>query len=127
MDRTKCSLSDSELIEKVQDELSKMCQTGGKSFTMRIPAKVNEDTDLLISEMVARFKELSVKTVKLDAVVIHRLLEQKEAVYNDICAWFETEYDSNTDKDTLAEYEKNAIEIKAQIKLLNYLIYDVKD
>ena len=73
------------------------------------------------------WSESSVKTVKLDAVVIHRLLEQKEAVYNDICAWFETEYDSNTDKDTLAEYEKNAIEIKAQIKLLNYLIYDVKD
>ena len=82
MDRTKCSLSDSELIEKVQDELSKMCQTGGKSFTMRIPAKVNEDTDLLISEMVARFKELSVKTVNLDAVVREKIAEIMDGMIN---------------------------------------------
>ena len=75
MDRTKCNLSDSELIEKVNNEVSKMCKTGGKSFTMRIPAKVNEDTDLLISEMATRFKELSVKVNRFDDLV------------RDVCEW----------------------------------------
>ncbi len=54
--------------------------------------------------------------------VMHSTLEQKEATYREICAWFENEYDSSTDKDEVAEWEKNAIEVNAQIKLLRYLI-----
>ena len=54
--------------------------------------------------------------------VMHSTLEQKEATYREICAWFENEYDSSTDKDKVAEWEKNATEVNAQIKLLRYLI-----
>ena len=31
--------------------------------------------------------------------VMHSTLEQKEATYKEICAWFEKEYDSSTDED----------------------------
>lgn len=60
MKTTKCTLTDKELINACDKEMSKMCQTGGKSFTMRVPADVNRDTDLLIYELIERFK----KTVK---------------------------------------------------------------
>lgn len=54
--------------------------------------------------------------------VMHSTLEQKEATYKHICAWFENDYDSSTDKDEVAEWEKNATEVNAQIKLLRHLI-----
>ena len=54
--------------------------------------------------------------------VMHSTLKQKEATHREICAWFENEYDSSTDKDEVAEWEKNATEVNAQIKLLRYLI-----
>ena len=54
--------------------------------------------------------------------VMHSTLEQKEATYKEICAWFENECDSSTDKDEVAEWEKYATEVNAQINLLRYLI-----
>lgn len=49
------SLSNVELIEKASEELSKLCKTGGKSFTMRVPVNEN-DTDMIFSELIRRFK-----------------------------------------------------------------------
>ena len=55
--------------------------------------------------------------------VMHSTLEQKEATYKEICAWFENEYSpAITDEDEVAEWEKNATEINAQINLLRHLI-----
>jgi hypothetical protein len=55
--------------------------------------------------------------------VMHSTLEQKEAIYKEICAWFENEYSpAITEKDEVAELEKNATEVNAQIKLLRHLI-----
>jgi hypothetical protein len=53
---------------------------------------------------------------------IDRTLERKEDTYKKICEWFENEYDNTTDKDEVSEWEKESIEIKAQIKLLRHLI-----
>ena len=50
------AMSDSELIELVQKEISKLAKTGGKSHTMCVPPMIT-DTDMLLSEMVRRFKE----------------------------------------------------------------------
>lgn len=55
-------------------------------------------------------------------VVMQRTLEFKESQYKEVCAWFENEYDSSSDKDEVAEWEKNGTEFNAQIKLLRHLI-----
>ena len=48
-------MSDMELIEKAQNEVSKLCETGGKSLRMTVPPSVN-DTDMLLCELINRFK-----------------------------------------------------------------------
>jgi len=52
-----CTLTDNELSQRVQKDLSKLCKTGGKSFVMHVPARVNEDFDLLVGELIRRFNE----------------------------------------------------------------------
>lgn len=53
-------------------------------------------------------------------------LERKQKQYREINAWLEN-YDSNTSADTLAEWEKNAIECYAQIQILLFLLSDDVD
>ena len=52
------AMSNKELANLVCEETTKMCRTGGKSFTMQIPVNVR-DTDMLICELVRRFRVLS--------------------------------------------------------------------
>ena len=49
------SMSNADLIEKVETKITNLCRTGGKSFRMSVPPKV-DDADMLLSEMVRRFK-----------------------------------------------------------------------
>lgn len=58
MAKDECTLSDIELIDKVNSEITKLCESGGKSFVMHVPARVNEDLDLLVAEMSKRFHNL---------------------------------------------------------------------
>jgi len=51
-------MSDAELCNLVEEELSKLCITGGKSLNMTVPPDV-KDTDMLIGELLNRFKENS--------------------------------------------------------------------
>ena len=51
-------MTDKELHDLVRTELSKLCITGGKSLTMCVPPMVT-DTDMLISELLNRFKRLT--------------------------------------------------------------------
>jgi hypothetical protein len=51
-------------------------------------------------------------------------LERKQKQYREINAWFENEYGSSTSADTLAEWEKNATEVHAQIQILLFLLSD---
>ena len=50
------SITDSDLYDLVDKELSKMCKSGGRSFRMCVPAQIT-DTDILISELLRRFKK----------------------------------------------------------------------
>lgn len=54
----KCTLSDAELIKSCAEQISKMCKTGGSSFRMSVPVDLNSDTDILLSELVDRFREM---------------------------------------------------------------------
>ena len=80
-----CTLSDAELIELAHEQLSEMCKTGGKSFTMRIPANVNKDTDLIYAELISRFERLSsqAQPPRVDEGRIVEIME-KHKVYEQV-------------------------------------------
>ena len=56
----KCTLTDEELIKKVDRLTDEMyMQENGNIPSQSIPARPNEEYDLLIGELLIRFKELS--------------------------------------------------------------------
>lgn len=52
--RIHCTLSNDDLIDKIDNELQKMCFTRRVPL-MSIPAKPNEDFDLMIAELLVRY------------------------------------------------------------------------
>ena len=50
------AIPDDKLVEMAQNALSKLCETGGRSLTMTVPPRV-DDTDMIISELIRRFKD----------------------------------------------------------------------
>lgn len=54
-DGSKCTLSDLELCEAIDKFVSKQCKTG-KAWQMTVPVDFNRDSDMLITELVQRFK-----------------------------------------------------------------------
>lgn len=57
------AIPDLELAEKAQSALRKLCSTGGQSFTMTVPPRL-DDTDMILSEVIKRFKLLHLETVQ---------------------------------------------------------------
>lgn len=53
------NLPDQELLSKVRDWNSKLCSSGGKAWSLTIPANPNNDPDLLIEELCKRFEKKS--------------------------------------------------------------------
>ena len=52
-----------ELAEKAQSALSKLCSTGGQSFTMTVPPRL-DDIDMILSEVIKRFELLHLEVVQ---------------------------------------------------------------
>lgn len=55
-EKKQSEMSNSELIELAEKETSKLCKTGGRSFSMSIPVRIT-DTDMILCELIKRFKE----------------------------------------------------------------------
>ena len=53
-----CTLTDEKLVEKIDEITDKMYQTG-ELPTRHIPARPNSDYDLLVGELLLRFREKS--------------------------------------------------------------------
>ena len=49
------NIPDAELIQMAKNELSSLCKTRCKSFTMSVPPKIT-DTDMVLSEIITRFE-----------------------------------------------------------------------
>lgn len=64
----RATMSNGDLVELCEEELRKMCITGGKSFRTSIPLQVS-DTDILFAELVRRFKDMA----KLRTAPPHKL------------------------------------------------------
>lgn len=54
----KCNLTDEELIKKCSDWVDKLCKSGGKSWTLRVPVDFNKDPDMLFCALIERFSQL---------------------------------------------------------------------
>ena len=53
-----CTLTDRELISKIDSINGALCKSGGKSWRLSVPPDVDNDPDLLIAEMTKRFERL---------------------------------------------------------------------
>lgn len=59
-DMERALMSNEILIKLCELEVSRMCKIGAKGFTMTIPVRVT-DTDMLLSELISRFKDITTK------------------------------------------------------------------
>lgn len=50
------SLSDTELVTKCSEWISKLCESGGKAWSLRVPVDFKQDPDVLFSELIKRFE-----------------------------------------------------------------------
>ena len=57
--KTGCTLTDEELIKKLQDWVSKLSSSGGRAWSLRVPVDPDYDPDMLILEACARLEERS--------------------------------------------------------------------
>jgi hypothetical protein len=53
---SRCTLSDSELLAKVEWWVHTLCESRGKAWTLRVPVDFNYDPDMLIIELANRFR-----------------------------------------------------------------------
>ena len=51
-----------ELAKKAQYVLGKLCDSGGRSFTMTVPPRL-DDTDMILSEVIKRLELLHMESV----------------------------------------------------------------
>ncbi len=58
MIRDSSNLKDSELTDRCEKWVNKLCESKGKAWTLCIPPDHGRDPDLLITELIKRFKEL---------------------------------------------------------------------
>ena len=56
-------LSDTELVAKCSEWISKLCESGGKAWSLRVPIDFKHDPDVLFGELIKRF-EASRKRVR---------------------------------------------------------------
>lgn len=84
-DKAKCTLSDTELIEKSNDWVSKLAKTGGKAWTLRIPVDFNYDPDMLFIELGNRLKNAAIENAQLKEV-LKGIIPVAERGMHSICA-----------------------------------------
>jgi len=57
-EKTMCTLSDTELIKKCKEWISKLAQSGGSEWSLRVPVDFNHDPDVLFSELCNRLEKI---------------------------------------------------------------------
>lgn len=65
-------MTDTELIHRAERWLSALCESGGKDFTMRVPAHL-DDTDVIFGELIRRYKNTQKALSAIDNMVTHGL------------------------------------------------------
>lgn len=52
----KCTLTDAQLIDEAQRWISTLLATGGRAWSLSVPAKPNQDPDFIFTELCERLK-----------------------------------------------------------------------
>lgn len=65
-------ITDEQLINKAQEILHKLCKTGGRSFIMTVPPRI-DDTDMIFGELINRYK----KAIQMQAKVKPEIASKK--------------------------------------------------
>ena len=52
-------MEDDELIAKAREMVNELCQTGGRSWTMRVPVDLERDHDMVFTRLINRFEALA--------------------------------------------------------------------
>jgi len=63
-----CRLSDTELCDAVVALVSRMCDTGARGWRMSVPVDTERDSDILVSELVKRFRAAKAEDVRTNTV-----------------------------------------------------------
>jgi len=98
-----CTLTDEELLKAVDAKTDELSKAG--TFTLPVPARPNEDYDLLVGELVFRFNEHLKRVISLEnadkeiAILRKQLKEANEAIA-------EIEEDANNRKEQWKEERK---------------------
>ena len=54
---SQCTLTDEQLVTRCDEWVSKLAETGGNAWVLRVPVDFNNDPDMLFLELIKRFKE----------------------------------------------------------------------
>ena len=87
----KCTLTNEELIQKVDKAIDNMYESG-KIPTRNIPARPNEDFDLIAGEMIVRFSELTRDTARMKKSDLEHIKQVVEMAMDDDLKCVETRY-----------------------------------
>lgn len=58
--------------------------------------------------------------------LIQETLLRKQSIYKEINDWYRTEYDSLIGEEEVEEMDRRAIETRAQIKVLEFILSEIK-
>lgn len=57
----KCMLTDKELIDKCNEWVHILAESGGKRWSLQVPVNFNEDPDMLFTELANRYNTLLIE------------------------------------------------------------------
>ena len=80
------SMSDAELIEEVERQISELARTGGRSHRMSVPPMI-KDTDMILSELVRRYKNLSDNVTERVNEVLNEILAELPSDAESLKIW----------------------------------------
>jgi len=73
-------LSNKELVERVNNWVTELIKTGGRAWTLNIPARENSDPDFLITELCNRFTKLAEQPSPSPVEVVIATLEYYQGI-----------------------------------------------
>jgi len=79
----KCELSNEELIAKLRNWNSKLCDTDGKAWVLKVPVDINNDPDVLIEEVCQRVEQTASLREELEKVKLELKFEQDKLNYSE--------------------------------------------
>ena len=79
-----CTLTDIELAEKANEWVDRLIKTGGRDWSLPVPANPNKDVDLILSELNIRFTKYAAENKELKEALQLALSCLTNGVYTEV-------------------------------------------